>query len=183
MPRVRLTWGNRTIDSLERSLARSDRASLADVSLSSEVQVYKSIIISPSYDQLVHDQSYILSRGNNPTSPVLTLAHAESQLTRAKSRITRFMSQLTRAKKYIETLPSNQRYISTELGIIQSICIFSNSKQGSYSMRITMSLLLYNIKQGSYSTRITTSLLLSKLLCGAIAFCRTPFSSHHVSMA
>ena len=63
---------------VERSLARSNRASLSDVSLSSEVQVYKSIVIYSSYDRLVHDQYYIISRGNNPTSLVLTLAHAKS---------------------------------------------------------------------------------------------------------
>ena len=131
----------------------------------------------------MHDGSYTISKVNNPTSPVLTLAHAEIRLTRAKSRLTRYMSLLTRANKYIETLPSNQWYISTEFCIGQSICIFSNSKQGSYHMRITTSLLLYNSKQDSYSTRITTSLLISKLICGAIASCRNSFSSHHVAMA
>ena len=69
---------------------------MANVSLLSEVQVYKSIVISSSYDRLVHDQYYIISRGNNPTSLVLTLAHA-------KSRLTRSMSLLTCANKYIET--------------------------------------------------------------------------------
>ena len=78
MPRALLTWVKRTGDSLEISLARSDRASLADVPLSSELQVYKSIVISSSYDQSVHDISYIISRGNNPKSPFLTLAHAKS---------------------------------------------------------------------------------------------------------
>ena len=131
---------------------------MADVPLSSEVQLYKSIVISSSYYQSVHDRSYIIIIGNNPTSLVLTLAHAKSRLTLAKSR-------LTRANEYIETLPSNQWYTSTELGIGQSIFIFSNSKQGSYYMRIT------------------TSLLLSKLICGAIASCITLFSSHHMTMA
>ena len=183
MPRVRLTRGNCTSDSLDRLLARNNRASLVDVPLSSEVQVHKSIVIYSSYNWSVHDQSYTINRGNNPTSPVLTLAHAKSLLAQAKSWLTRYMSRLTRANDYIETLPSNQWYTSTELSIVQSICIFSNSKQGSYSMRITTSLLLYNSKQGSYSTSITTSLLLSKLICGAIAYCRTSFSYHHVEMA
>ena len=77
VPRVCLTRGNRMSDSLEISLLHSDIASLADVLLSSEVQVYKSIVISSSYDRLVHDRSYIISRGNNPTSPFLNLAHAK----------------------------------------------------------------------------------------------------------
>ena len=94
MPRVQLTRVNCTSDSLEISLARSDRVSLADVSLSLEVQVYKIIVISSSYDQLVHDRSYIIIIGNNPTSLVLALANAKSQLTLAKSR-------LTRANEYI----------------------------------------------------------------------------------
>ena len=68
-------------DYLEISLACFDIASLADVSLSLEVQVYKSIVISSSYDRSVHDRSFIISRVNNPTSPVLTLVHAKSQLT------------------------------------------------------------------------------------------------------
>ena len=93
------------IDFLEISLACSDRESLADVSLSSEVQVYKSIFISSSYDRSEHNRSYIICRGNNPTSPVLTLAHAKSQLTQAKSRLTRFMSRLTRANECIKTKP------------------------------------------------------------------------------
>ena len=97
MPHVWLTQGNHTSNSLEISLARSDRASLADASLLLEVQVYKIIIISSSYDRLVQDQSYIISRRNNPTSPVLTLAHAKSWLTRAKSR-------LTCANEYIKIL-------------------------------------------------------------------------------
>ena len=50
VPCVHLTRGNCTSDSIERLLVCSDRASLADVSLSSEVQVYKSIFISSSYD-------------------------------------------------------------------------------------------------------------------------------------
>ena len=70
VPRVRLTQVNCTSNSLERSLARSDRASLVDVSLPSDVQVYKSIVISLSYDRSVHDLSYTISRENNPTSPV-----------------------------------------------------------------------------------------------------------------
>ena len=90
-------------DSLEISLARSNIASLADVLLSLEVQVYKSIVISSSYDQSVHNRSYIIIRGNNPTSPVLTLAHAKIRLTQAKSRLTRFISQIKRANNYIET--------------------------------------------------------------------------------
>ena len=57
---------------------RSDRASLADVLLSSEVQVYKIIVISSSYDLLVHDRYYIIIRVNNPTSLVFILAHAKS---------------------------------------------------------------------------------------------------------
>ena len=76
------------IDSQEVLLARKNRALLAYVLLSSEVQVQKSIIISLSYDQLVHDQSYTISRGNNPRSPVLTLAHAKGRITRAKSQLT-----------------------------------------------------------------------------------------------
>ena len=102
MPRVRLTQGNLTSDSLERSLARSDISSLADVPLSSELQVYKIIIISSSYYWSFHDRSYIIIRENNPTSPVLTLVHAKSWLTRVKSRLTRSMSQLTRANEYIK---------------------------------------------------------------------------------
>ena len=176
VPCVRLTPGNRTRNSLERSLARSNMASLADISLSSKVQRYKIIIISSSYDWSLHDWSY-------PMSPVLNLAHDNSQLTRAKSWLTQYMRQLTRANEYIKTLPSNQWYTSTELGISQSIFIFSNRKQVSYSMRITTSLLLYKSKQGSYSTRITKSSLLSKLICGEITYCRTSFSSHHVAMA
>ena len=183
MPRARLTRGNRRIDSLDILLAHNIRASLADVLLSSKVQVYKSIVISSSYDWSVHDRSYTISRGNNPTSLVLSLAHAKSRLTQSKNQLTLSMSRLTHASKYTETLPSNQWYKSTELGIGQSICIFSNIKQASYSMRITTSLLLYNSKQGSYSTSITTSLLLSKLRYGAIAPCRTLFPSHHVAMA
>ena len=77
VPCVHLTWSNRTSNSLERSLARSNRASLADFSLSLEVQVYKIILISSSYDQSVHNQSYIISRGKNLKFPVLTLAHAK----------------------------------------------------------------------------------------------------------
>ena len=76
---------------------------MVDVPLSLEVQVYNIIVISSSYDRLVHDQSYTICRGNNPTSPVLTLAHAKSRLPRANSRLTQSMSQLTRANKYIET--------------------------------------------------------------------------------
>ena len=49
----------------------------------------------------MNDRSYTISRENKPTSPVLTLAHAKSRLTRAKSR-------LTRANEYIET---NLRYV------------------------------------------------------------------------
>ena len=176
VPCVCLTRVNDTIDSLDRSLAHNNRASLADVLLSSEVQVYKSIVISSSYDRSVHDRYYTITRGNNPTSTVLTLVHAKSQLTRS-------MSRLTRANEFIKTIPSNQWYTSTELGIDQSICVLSNSKQDSYTMRITTSLLIYNIKQVSYSTRITTSLFLSKLICGAIASRRTSFYSHHVAMA
>ena len=36
-------------------------------------------------------------------TPVLTLAHAKSQLTRAKSRLTRSMNRLTCANEYIKT--------------------------------------------------------------------------------
>ena len=36
-------------------------------------------------------------------SPVLTLAHAKSRLTRAKSRLTGSMIRLTRANDYIKT--------------------------------------------------------------------------------
>ena len=85
MPCVRLTLGNRTSNSLDRPLARNNRSSLADVPLVSEVQVYKIIVISSSYDRLVHDQSYVISRVNNPTSLVLTLEHAKSRLTRSNS--------------------------------------------------------------------------------------------------
>ena len=78
MKLISLTQGNRTRDSLDRLLVRSNRASLTDVTLSLEVQVYKSIIISSSYDRSMHDISYTISRGNIPMSPVLTLAHAMS---------------------------------------------------------------------------------------------------------
>ena len=78
VPRVRLTRVNRTSDSLERSLARSDRSSLVDVLLSSEVQVYKIIVVSPSYDRSVHDLSYTIIRVNNQMYPVLALAYAKS---------------------------------------------------------------------------------------------------------
>ena len=124
---------------------------------------------------IMHNRSYTISRENNPTSMVVTLAHAKSRLTQSKSRI-------ICANKYIKTLPSNQWYTSTELGIGQSICILVNSNQASYSMRVTTSLLLYNSKQGSYSMRINMSLLLSKLIFGAIASCRTLFYSHHMEM-
>ena len=85
VPHVRLTRGNHTSDSLDRFLAQNNRVSLADVTLLSEVQVYKNMVTSSSYDRLEHNRSYSISRGNNPTFPVLTLVHAKSRLTRAKS--------------------------------------------------------------------------------------------------
>ena len=103
VPHVCLTHDNHTNDSLDRSLARNNRESLADVPLSSEIQVYKIIVISSIYYRSVHDQSYTISRGNNPMSQVLTLAHAKSRLTRAKSRLTGSMIRLTRANEYIKT--------------------------------------------------------------------------------
>ena len=104
VPHVCLTHDNHTNDSLDRSLARNNRESLADVPLSSEIQVYKIIVISSIYYRSVHDQSYTISKENNPTSLVLILEHANSWLTRAKSWLTQSMSWLTRANKYIETI-------------------------------------------------------------------------------
>ena len=101
-----------------------------DVSLPSDVQVYKSIVISSSHDRSVHDRYHIISRVNKPMSLVLTRAHAKNRITRANSRLLRSMSRLARANEFIKTLPSNEWYTSTELGIGQSIFIFPNSKQG-----------------------------------------------------
>ena len=70
--------GNFTSNYLDRLLAHNNRDSFMDVPLSSEVQVYKIIVISSSYDRSAQDRSYTISRGNNPTSPFLTLAHANS---------------------------------------------------------------------------------------------------------
>ena len=75
---VRLTRGNITSNYLDRLLARNNRASLADIPLSSELQVYKSIFIYSIYDLSMHDLSYTIIRVNNQMYPVLALAYAKS---------------------------------------------------------------------------------------------------------
>ena len=60
MPSVRLTWGNCTSNSLDRSLARNNRASLADVLLSSEVPPWSKVTVLATTSIVVQGFAFII---------------------------------------------------------------------------------------------------------------------------